>query len=247
MKISAVVITKNEERNIKECLETIKWADEIILIDSNSTDKTCEIASAYTDKILQTSSNVFSEKRIKSLNLVNNDWVLFVDADERLTKELINEILLLQPPSGIYGYTIKRRNYYFGKWIKHAGIYPDRQLRLFNKNYAHITPRKIHEGVEVNGEIGSLENDILHYSYIDMEQMISKINLYSSLEAQEKFDKQKQISKTGIFTHAISAFIRVYISRKGFIEGSGGFFVAFSYALVSFLSNLKLLKLQGKM
>lgn len=246
MKISAVVITKNEELNIKECLETLKWADEIVIIDSNSTDNTKEIAALFTDKIFLIDSDVFSEKRIMSFEKCSNDWILFLDADERLTPELQEEIKSFEPAENTYGYRINRRNYYFGQWLKHSGVYPDKHIRLFNKQFANITPRIIHEGVEINGKVGYLTGEMIHYSFRDMTHMMDKINLYSTLEAREKLENNKQISKLGVFTHAFSTFLRVYISRKGFKDGSGGFFISFCYSMVSFLSLLKLLKLQKK-
>ena len=246
MKISTVVITKNEELNIKECLETLKWADEIVIIDSNSTDKTTEIAKPYTDKIYSTDSDVFSEKRIMSFEKCSNDWILFLDADERLTPELQDELKNLNPAESTYGYRINRRNYTFGQWLKHSGVYPDWHIRLFNKQFAKITPRIIHEGVEVTGNVSKLSGEMIHYYLCDLTHMLNKINLYSTLEAKEKFENKKQISKIGVFTHALSAFLRVYISRKGFKDGAGGFFISFCYSMVSFLSLLKLLKLQKK-
>ncbi len=247
MKISAVVITKNEENNVKGCLETLKWADEIVIIDSGSTDRTREIAAGFTEKIFTTSSDVFSEKRTISFDKTSNDWILFLDADERITPELQNEILSLKTKEGVYGYRLNRRNYCFGQWLKHSGVYPDKHIRLFNKIFASISPRIVHEGVEIKGNVGELSNDFIHFSYRDMTHMMDKINLYSTLEARENFEKNKQISKIGVFTHAISAFLRVYISRKGFKDGRGGFFISFCYAMVNFLSLLKLLKLQGKL
>lgn len=246
MKISAVVITKNEELNIKSCLETLKWADEIIIVDSNSTDKTQEIASGYTNNIYSVNTDVFAEKRIFSLGKTRNDWVLFLDADERLTKELQEEIQSLQQTKDVHGFIIGRRNYFIGKWLKYSGVYPDKHIRLFNKKYSNITPRIIHEGVEVTGTVKEMVHEFDHYSFSDMQQMINKINLYSTLEAKENFGKNKQISKAGVFTHALSAFVRVFVSRKGFKDGIAGFFISFSYSMVSFLSHLKLLKLQGK-
>ena len=246
MKISAVVITKNEELNIRECLDTLVWADEIVIIDSNSIDNTRAIASEFTNKIYTTDSDVFSEKRSMSFAKCSNDWILFVDADERITLRLKEEILSLTPAEGVYGYRLNRRNYYFGQWLKHSGVYPDKHIRLFNKLHASITPRIIHEGVEVNGRVEELKNDFIHYSFRDMTHMMDKINLYSTLEAKEKQKNNKQISKAGVFTHALSAFLRVFISRKGYKDRSGGFFISFCYSMVSFLSHLKLLKLQGK-
>lgn len=246
MKISAVVITKNEEINIKECLEALEWADEIVIIDSNSTDKTVTEASSYTGKIYTVQTDKFSEKRIYSLSKTANDWVLFIDADERVTPALADEISGLIPENGVYGYYIGRRNYCFGKWLRYSGVYPDRHIRLFNKNFSEITKRLVHEGIVVNGKTGQLKNEFLHYSYRDLSHMLNKINLYSTLEAGESFAKNKKITRTGVFTHALSAFLRVFISRKGFKDGINGFFLSFSYAMVNFLSHLKLLKLQNR-
>lgn len=247
MKISVIILTKNEEHNIKDCLETVKWTDEILIIDSNSTDRTVEIASLYNVKIIHDAPESVTEKRIQSIPLAANDWIFFLDADERVTPELQKELMELEPVENINGYYINRRNYYFGQWIKHSGVYPDKHIRLFNRKFGSITPRIVHEGIEVTGNTGELKGEYLHYSFQNMAQMVDKINYYSSLEALEKLEKGKKISKAGVFTHAISAFIRLFISRKGYKDRSGGFFISFSYAMVNFLSHLKLLKLQGKL
>lgn len=247
MKITAAIITLNEESNIKDCLDTVNWADEILLIDSESTDNTVKIASNYTDKIVQSPGKSFSQKREIALNHSTNDWILFLDADERMSNDLQQEIVSLVPQTGVNGYRINRRNYYFGKWVKHSGIYPDKQLRLFNKNFSEVIHRNVHEGINTSGIVMDLNGSIKHYSITDLNQMLSKINTYSTLEAQDKFIAEKQISRIGVFTHAVSSFIRVYISRKGFLDGIEGLYVAFSYSIVNFLSHLKLLKLQGKL
>lgn len=246
MKVSAVVITKNEEKNIKACLKALVWADEIVIIDSNSTDNTAETASAYTGKIFKVQTDNFSEKRNLSLGKTSNEWVLYIDADERVTPELAEEIRGLTAEAGVNGYYIGRKNYCFGKWLRHSGVYPDRHIRLFNKNFSSITPRLVHEGIIVNGKTGILKNEFLHFSYSDLTHMLDKINLYSTLEAEEKFSQNRKITKAGVFTHAISAFLRVYISRKGFKDGIHGFFLGFSYSMVNFLSHIKLLKLQSR-
>lgn len=247
MKITAAIITLNEESNIKDCLDTVNWADEILLIDSESTDNTVKIASNYTDKIIQSPGKSFSQKREIALNHSTNDWILFLDADERMSNDLQQEIVSLVPQTGVNGYRINRRNYYFGRWIKHSGVYPDKQLRLFNRKYSEVIHRNVHEGISTKGTIKDLNGALEHYSISDLTQMLNKINTYSTLEAQDKFSSDKHISKTGVYTHAISSFIRVYISRKGFLDGIQGLFVAFSYSMVNFLSHLKLLKLQGKL
>lgn len=248
MKITVLIVVKNEENNIKGCLESVKWADEIIIVDSDSTDRTTEIAGVYTKKIFKTSETDVTEKRIFALSKtdVSNEWVLFLDADERITEKLAEEILSLKDDSSIDGYFINRRNYYLGKWIQHSGIYPDYTLRLFRKNRGKVTNRIIHEAIEIDGDTAMLKNDMLHYSYRDLEQMMNKINYFSTLEAKEHLNNKKKITKAGVYTHALSSFLRVFISRKGYKDGLHGFYVGFCYTAVNFLSHLKLLKLQNK-
>ena len=247
MKISAVIITYNEEKNTEECLESVKFLDEIVIIDSCSTDKTTEIAKTFTNKIFLSEVNNVTENRKLAFNMASNDWLLFLDADERISPELKEELIALKnsAPNEIAGYFINRKNYYFGKLVKHCGIYPDYHIRLFDKTKSVVTERIIHEGVEVSGQNARLEHNILHYPVRDFEQMISKINYYSTLEALEHFQNGKKISKFGVFTHALSAFLRVYISRKGFLDGWSGFLVSFNEFMVNILTHLKLLKMQG--
>jgi glycosyltransferase involved in cell wall biosynthesis len=248
MKITGIVITHNEERNIRECLESIKWLDEIIVIDSCSEDNTLQISKEYTDKIYPVDIANVTEKRKFSMGKVKNEWVLFLDADERITPELKDEIIGLRPvqDEDITGYYINRKNFYLGKWIKHCGLYPDFHLRLFKKDYGVITNRLVHEAVEVEGKTGRLKNCFYHYSYPDLTVLLDKINYYSTLEAEEHFHNRKTITKAGVFTHAISSFFRVFISRKGFLDGIYGFYVSFTDACVNLLTHLKLLKLQNK-
>jgi glycosyltransferase involved in cell wall biosynthesis len=249
MDISGIVITHNEENNIRECLESIKWLNEIVIVDSQSKDNTLKIASEYTDKIFSVDISNVTEKRKYALDKAKFEWVIFIDADERVTRELKQEILSLKSDEirDINGFYINRKNYYFGKWIRHCGLYPDYHLRLFRKDKAKITDRIVHEAVIVNGTTRKLDNDMLHYSSKDLTQMIDKVNYYSTLEALEHFQNKKIITKTGVFTHAVSAFLRVFISRKGYKDKINGFFVSLNDALVNFLTHLKLLKLQGKL
>jgi glycosyltransferase involved in cell wall biosynthesis len=249
MKITGIVLTNNEELNIRDCLESIKWVDELIVVDSESTDRTICIVKEFTNKIFSRHFSTITEKRKFALSQagISNEWILFLDADERITDNLKNEIQSLQDNGITDGYYINRKNYYLGKWIRYCGIYPDHILRLFRKSKAGVTDRLIHEAIEVYGKTEKLKNDMLHFSFRDLDQMIDKINFFSTHEAQEHFQKNKKISKAGIFTHAASAFLRIFISRKGYKDGINGFYVAFSYSMVNFLSHLKLLKIQNKL
>lgn len=248
MKVTVLIVTENEEANIRDCLESVKWADEIIIVDSGSSDGTKNIAGAYTRNIFNTTGATISEKRKFALSQTNisNEWILLLDADERITHDLADEIRSLKDDDPIDGYYINRRNHYLGKWIKHCGIYPDYTLKLFRKNKSKVKDGFIHEAFEVEGKAVKLKNDMLHFSYRDLEHMIDKINYFSTFEAKEHFRNKKRISKIGVFSHAISAFLRVFISRKGYKDRLYGFYVSFCYASVNFLSHLKLLKLQNK-
>ena len=254
--ITAAIPTYNEGKNIRGCIESIisiKSITEIFIIDSFSTDETIKLANDYVLtlnppmrlNVISKNLNITGKRKL-ALSESANDWILFIDADERVTSELQNEINALAFNDDVTGYNINRRNFYFGKWIKHCGIYPDHHLRLFNKNKARITERVIHEGVVVTGKTVTLQNDLLHYSVNDMGQMIDKINFYSTYEAQEHFNNKKQISKFGVFTHALSAFLRVFISRKGYKDGLPGFYVSVMDSVVNFMTHLKLLTLRAK-
>ena len=247
MKISVVIITLNEESNIRECLDSAAWADDIVIVDSNSKDKTVKIAGEYTSNIHITGTVVYSEKRAASFDFAKNDWVLFLDADERVTPGLKKEILELKESAKIQGYRINRKNFTFGRQLKNRTVNPDYQLRLFNKHNAKITGRIVHEAVQIEGNTSDLNEHILHYTFSSLHRMLEKINLYSTLEADENFKKNKQVSKTVVFLKGISAFIRIYFSNRAYKDGLEGFFISFSYACVNFLSHLKLLKLQGKL
>lgn len=246
MKVSAIVITFKEEKNIGECLESLKWADEIIVIDSNSDDRTVEISRTYTEKVFSVEIQNVTEKRIFSVGKAKNDWVLFVDADERITQELGEEIQSLEPPAEAGGYLINRKNFYLGKWIKHCGIYPDFHVRLFNRKRAAVNNRIVHEGIEVDGATLRLNNNLLHYPVRDITGLVEKVNYYSTMESEEHFNNGKKISKAGAFTHAIATFLVMYFSRKGFMDRLAGFYVSFSYSVTTFMTYLKLLKLQKK-
>ena len=246
MKISAIVITFNEEENIKDCLESVKWADEIIVVDSKSSDETIEIARSYTDKVFSVEMQNVTEKRKFSVDKAANDWILFVDADERISKELGEEILELKPPNDTAGYFLNRKNFYLGKWIKHCGIYPDYHIRLFNRKKAAVNDRIIHEGIEVKGKTLQLIGALLHYPVRNISGMVDKVNYYSTMESQEHFNNGRKISKAGAFAHAIATFLVMYFSRKGFMDKLAGFYISLSYSVTTFMTYLKLLKLQNK-
>ena len=250
MKITGIVITQNEENNITPCLESMDFLDEVMVVDSGSTDNTIELAKKFNVKIYTPQIENVTRKRKFSLEKSIYDWIIFVDADERISPELKNEIESLQKAgveTPVSGYYINRKNFYFGKWVKHCGIYPDYHIRLFNRKKSEITERIVHEGIIVKGETARLNGHLIHYTVDDMTHMIRKINYYSTMQSIEYFGLKKKVSKTLVVGKAISAFLRVYISRGGFKDGFRGFLVSLSDSLVNFLTNLKLLRLYNKL
>jgi (heptosyl)LPS beta-1,4-glucosyltransferase len=178
--ISVVVLTKNEERNIRPCLETLQWADELMVLDSFSEDATVEIAQDMGAEVHQHRFVNYPSQRNAALQLASGEWVFFVDADERVTPELEEEIRRVLDETGFAGWWVPRRNFIFGKWIRHAGWFPDYQLRLLRRDRARYDEtREVHELVDLDGEAGYLEGLMIHYNYDTLEQFRAKQDVYT--------------------------------------------------------------------
>ncbi|MBI5403515.1 MAG: glycosyltransferase family 2 protein [Ignavibacteriae bacterium] len=244
--LSVTIICKNEEENIRECLESVKWADEIIVVDGLSTDKTAEIAKEYTDKIFTEEWKGFARQRESALLKTSNEWIFPIDADERCTPELKNEILeVIKSGKGPAGYRIPRKTFFLGKWIKHCGWYPGYQTRLFQKSRTRVTDRLVHEGYEVDGEQGYLKGDILHYSVTSITDYMRKVNQYSSLQAVEKANK-KEIKFSDLLLRPVAAHIQNFIFKKGFLDGVHGLMVTNFDIITNMLTYMKAWEIQKK-
>lgn len=244
-KISAIIIAGNEEKNIRPCLESVNWCDEIILVDSESSDKTVEIAKEFTDKIFIKKWNGFAVQKRFSLEKASNEWVLSIDADERVSDDLRIDIekLLSEEPNAD-GYKIPRENYFLNKAIKSCGWYPDYQLRLFRKSKTKVTERKVHEGFIVDGKVEKLNGVLIHLTHQSISETISKINHYSTLEAEEKVN-QKHAKPLQILTHPIAAFLNHFISRRGYKDGVHGLMISLIHAMTNMLTYMKLWEMQN--
>ncbi|WP_337865906.1 glycosyltransferase family 2 protein [Ignavibacterium sp.] len=243
-KISVIIIAKNEAQNIGECLESVKWADEIIVVDSGSEDDTISIAKSFTDKVFFNEWKGFAQQKSFTMNLAANEWVLSVDADERVTDELKEEILN-SDLNEYDGYRIKRENYFLEKVIRGCGWGNDYQLRLFRKSKTKLTNRLVHEGFEVEGKIGQLKNSMLHYSYRNFSDAFIKINHYSTLEAIEK-QNRKRVNAFSIIITPVIAFTQHFFLRKGFIDGMHGLFVSIMHAITKLQVQLKIWELKNR-
>lgn len=246
MKISATIITFNEEANIREACESLSWADEIIVVDSESTDRTCELAELSGARVITKAWSGFAAQKQFAVEQAANDWIFSLDADERISDELNTSIArLASGPNDAFpdGYRIARRSFYQGRWIKGGGWYPDWQLRLFRKTRAHWEPRHIHESVTIdsNARVERLSGDILHYSVKDSahhHRMIGE--RYAPLAAQQMFEAGRRASPVSIASAAPAAFLQSYILKGGFRDGLAGLTIASFAAHHAFLKHILL-------
>lgn len=243
--LSVAVICKNEEKNISTCLESVKWADEIIVVDAFSSDKTIDIASRYTDKVFQNHWEGYAAQRRFALSKTSHQWVFAIDADEKCPEKLKLEILdVIQHSGEIIGYKIPRKSYFLGKWIKHCGWYPGYQLRLFRKTETEVTNRLVHEGYEVKGKIGYLKNAIEHYTVNSIADYMNRVNVYSTLQALEKLNHRK-VRFWDLFFRPISSFIRQFLIQRGFLDGVYGLMVTFFDVITNMLTYMKMWEMQN--
>lgn len=241
MKISAIMITKNEEANIERCLRSVSWVDEIIVVDSDSSDATVEIARSFDAKVFIPEWKGFGPAKQYALEQASGDWILSIDADEEVSFTLKNEILqLLEREPSCDGYYVPRKTQFLGKWILHSGWYPDYILRLFRKSAGRFTSALVHEKVEVEAITGRLYNPLLHYSYPTLEDYVRKLDQYSTLGAEELYRKGKKYS---IFLMTIKPFLsfwRKLVFQRGYRDGWEGFLIAYLTSTGTLLRYAKL-------
>jgi len=242
--LSVAIITHNEEKNIKGALESVKWADEIVVVDAFSTDRTPEICRQYTDKVFSVKWSGFAEQKNKAVSLTDNPWVLVLDADERVTEGLRDEIIkVLTNTAGIDGYYIPRKNYFSGKWIKHGGWWPDYTLRLFKKEKGKIERREVHETIRINGKTGYLKNPLEHYTYRDIQDYLKRMETYSTLAARELFKNNRRASVFDVVFRPMATFCRMFFLRLGILDGIYGIILACLYSLYTYNKYSKLRKM----
>lgn len=239
MKLTGIVIAKNEEEMIEDCLESLQFCDEIVVVDNESEDKTSEISEKYGAKVIKVKSDDFSKLRSEGLKNLSSDWVLYLDADERVTPELGKEIKqIIINPGEFKAFRIKRKNYYFGnkEWPK-----IEKLERLFRKKNLKGWYGKIHESSQVEGEIGELQNYILHYTHRDLGQMLDKTNEWSEVEAELRFKSDHPKMSWWRFPRVmISAFFDSYYKQKGYKAGIAGLIESIYQSFSIFITYAKL-------
>lgn len=247
IKFSVAIITFNEEKNIQACIESvIDLADEIVILDSNSTDNTKKIATQFKKvKFYNQDFKGHIEQKNDVIKLCLGEWVLSLDADERASQELISEIakIILENPN-IDGYKIRRLTFHMGKFIKHSGWYPQYKYRFFRKEKAFWTGENPHDYIEIKGLGKKIHADIIHYSFKDLSHQIDTINKFSSIVAFTRFHKHKKFSFIYLITKPFIKFLEIYIFKFGFFDGFQGFVIAISSSYSTFLKEAKIYELE---
>ncbi len=241
--LSITLITKNEAHNVRRCLESVKWANEIIVLDSGSTDDTVAICREYTDKIFITDWPGFGPQKNRALEKATGEWILSIDADEEIPPALRDEIQATIADPKYAAYTIKRLSTYCGKVIRYSGWQSDKPLRLFKKTVGRFSDDIVHEKVVVKSEVGSLKQVMWHFSFANLTQVLDKVNFYSTYGANMRFQKGRKSNLGIALVRGGWAFFRSYFIKLGFLDGRAGFLLATSNALGTFFCYAKLIYL----
>lgn len=240
MKISAVVICGNEEKNIGDCLESLKWCDEIVVVDSMSTDRTPEIARTYTSKVIQRPWPGYVAQKNFALDQATGDWILSVDSDERCTPELREEIRRELPAAAVDGFLVKRHVHYLGRWINHGGWYPDYKLRLVRRGKAKWTGVDPHDKLVTDGTTRKLKGELVHFTYRDFRHQLKTIQAYSDVVVDEWVKEGRRFSLLKAVFHPPAKFLGCYVWKLGFLDGWPGFVIAAASAFYVFVKQVKL-------
>jgi len=243
--VTVTVITKNEADALADALRSVAWADEIIVVDAESTDDTVAIARQFTERVYIRAWNGYVEQKNHAASLASHDWILSLDADERVTPQLAEEIrtVLAAGPSAS-AYRMPRVSFYFGRWMRTTDMYPDFQLRLYDRRNARWQGKYVHESVRADGTVAYLKNDLLHYPYRDLSEHLIRMDRYTTLAARQMHEEGRHTSALGMLVHAKLAFLRNYILKGGFRDGTAGFVISLVNSYYVFLKFAKLWELQ---
>lgn len=241
MPLSVTIITKNEAANIAACLASVAWADEVVVVDCGSTDETVARATQGGARVITRDWPGYSAQKNFAAGEAQHDWILSIDADERVTPALADEIRQrLAGPASAAGFRIPRITWHLGRWWRTTDWYPDYQLRLYDRRRARWKPRRVHESVETDGAVQDLTADLQHYAYRDITHHLATMDRYTTLAAQDLFDAGCRASFFDLVLHPPAAFLRNYVLKRGFTEGAAGLIVSAMNAHYVFLKFAKL-------
>jgi len=244
MAISVSIICFNECKIIRKCLESVKWVDEIVILDSFSTDSTIDICREYTDKIYQHKFDGHIQQKNRAIDYCSNDWIFCIDADEVITNELRQSIIAIDlKKTEFKGFYVSRRVFYLEKWINHGGWYPDNKIRFFDRRFGMWKGMNPHDSVSVNGKTSRLIGDLLHYSYKDVSAHLSQINNFTEIQSKGYYKKGMKPYIFNLTLRPFYKFIKMYIIKFGFLDGKRGFIIAAIGAFYVFMKFVKLYEL----
>lgn len=241
--LSCAIVVFNEEQNIRDCLESAKWMDEIIIVDAYSTDKTKKICEEYTNRIFERPWNGFGEQKNFAIEQATSDWVWILDADERITAELraeIESVLALRDADGPVAYSVPRRNFHFGGFVTRAGCYPDYQLRLFRRGVGQLNDEEPHNKFVFQGRHGFLNAPLDHYTERKIEDYLRKHRNFTTLGARQRKKSKKTVNWLDLTFRPLFTFYKYYIARQGFRDGMQGFLVSVFASMYTFNKYAKL-------
>jgi glycosyltransferase involved in cell wall biosynthesis len=239
-RLSVTVIAWNEEERLRACLESVSWADEIVVVDAESSDKTVQLAREFTDRVWVRPWPGFAVQKNFALDQATGDWILSLDADERVSPELARRLKAIVAADGpADGYLVPRRNMFWGAWVRYGGLYPDYQLRLFRRGAGRFVEDAVHESVRVTGRVDTLSQALLHHSYRDLEDFVRRSNRYSTLAAQDWLRRGRRVSVPALILKPLGRFLSMYILKRGFLDGWRGLVLAVLYAEYVFLRMAK--------
>jgi glycosyltransferase involved in cell wall biosynthesis len=239
--VSVAIVTKDEEKNIRDALQSIRNVAEIVIVDAFSVDRTLDICREYTEKIYQAEWKGYAKQKQMAIEHAKGPWVFILDSDERFTESLREEITHMVKNDGVYsGFYVPRKNFFLGKWIRHGGWWPDYTLRFFLKDKAFMENRKVHENVIVKGKVGHLKNPLEHYTYRNISDYIKKMENYSTLSAEELKEKGVRPGIIKMVLHPLFTFLKMFFLRRGFMDGVHGLILAILYGYYTFIKYLKL-------
>jgi glycosyltransferase involved in cell wall biosynthesis len=241
-RLSVVVVTLNEEDHIRECLESAAGADELVVVDAESHDKTAAIARELTDHVFVRPWPGFAAQKNFGLDQAGGDWILSLDADEVVSPALREEIAAVVAGAGAHaGYSVPRRNVFWGRWVRHGGLYPDRQLRLFRRGRGRFVERSVHESVRVDGSVGRLAGHLEHRSYRDVADFLERADRYSTLAAEEWVAAGRRARPlVDLVARPVARVLGMYVARAGFLDGWRGFLLAVLYGYYVFMRSAKI-------
>jgi len=240
MKISAAIITLNEERNVVRAIESLGCCDEIVVVDSGSTDRTVEVAARLGARVVEESWYGYARQKNLAARQAANEWILSIDADEALSEALEGEILTIKKDGpGADGYSMPRRAQYCGRWILHSGWYPDRKVRLYHRDRAEWVGEYVHESLRVRGRVAELESDLLHFTCSSLSEHLKTLDRYTTLAAQELVATGRSFGSARLTLDPAWTFLRSYVVQRGFLDGSQGLSIAWMAALYTYLKYAK--------